>query len=43
VFADLSHAQWVAVAWGELLLTYAGYLLYLAWRARRARRAGGGG
>lgn len=43
MFANLSHWQWVAIAWAELFLAYAGYLAYLAWREHQARRAGGGG
>ncbi len=37
MFDHLSHWQWVALAWLELLVAYAGYTLYLSWRARRAR------
>lgn len=42
MFADLTHWQWVAIAWAEVLVVYAGYLLYLAWRSRQARRGGDG-
>lgn len=32
----LSHWGWVAVAWGQLFLTYVLYLLYLRHLERRA-------
>lgn len=38
MLADLTANQWVAIAWIELLLVYAGYLFYLNWRARKAPR-----
>lgn len=37
MFDRLGPWQWVALAWLELVVAYAGYALYLAWRARRAR------
>ncbi|MFO7546326.1 MAG: hypothetical protein R6W77_12615 [Trueperaceae bacterium] len=37
MWANLSHTQWIALAWGQLILAYVGYLVYLGWRARRAR------
>lgn len=36
MLADLSANQWVAIAWIELLVVYAGYLFYLNWRSRQA-------
>ena len=36
MLADLTHNQWVALAWIELLLVYAGYLFYLNWKSRKA-------
>lgn len=38
MLADLSQNQWVAIAWIELLLVYAGYLFYLNWKSRKAPR-----
>ncbi|HZJ08363.1 MAG TPA: hypothetical protein VFD39_01585 [Trueperaceae bacterium] len=35
MLADLTQNQWVAIAWVELLLVYAGYLFYLNWKSRR--------
>jgi hypothetical protein len=43
VFANLTHWQWVTIAWLELFIAYGAYLGYLAWRQRQARRAGGKG
>ncbi len=39
MFDHLSQWQWVWLAWGELILAYIGYLVYLGWRARRIKRA----
>ncbi|HET8985186.1 MAG TPA: hypothetical protein VFN03_05460 [Trueperaceae bacterium] len=33
---NLTTPQWVALAWIELVIVYAGYLWYLNWRARKA-------
>ncbi len=41
MLADLTQNQWVAIAWGELLLVYAGYLLYLRWLARKKAKLEG--
>lgn len=37
MWADLTPTQWIAIAWGELIVAYAAYLVYLNWRARKAR------
>lgn len=36
MLANLTTSQWVAFAWIELILVYAGYLWYLNRRARKA-------
>lgn len=38
MWANLSHSQWIVLAWGQLILAYVAYLVYLGWRARRARQ-----
>lgn len=38
MFEHLTHWQWVWLAWGELIVAYVGYMLYLAWRRRRVER-----
>ena len=37
MFNSISNWTWVALAYGEVVLAYLGYLLYLRWRERRAR------
>lgn len=37
MFSNLTHWQWVAIAWGELILAYVIYLVYLARLEKRAR------
>ncbi len=39
--SNLSPWGWVAVAWAELVLAYAGYLLYLRWRLKRLEKEDG--
>lgn len=34
---DLSPWGWVALAWGQLILFYLGYLGYLNWRYRAVK------
>lgn len=41
MFDNLSNWTWVALAYGEVILAYAGYLVYLGWRERRARNRKG--
>lgn len=43
MFANLTHWQWVAVAWLEVIVVYGGYLFYLRWRERQAKHPGGKG
>ncbi len=38
MFDHLTHWQWVALAWLELVVAYGGYMAYLTWRDRRAVR-----
>lgn len=38
MFESWSQWTWVGVAWAQLVLAYAGYLLYLRARARRLER-----
>jgi len=38
VFEGWSHWTWVAIAWGEVVLAYGGYLAYLGWRKRQLLR-----
>ena len=38
MFESWSAWGWVAFAWGQLILAYAGYLGYLNWRVRRLER-----
>ncbi len=33
--ANWSQWHWVWFAWGQLILAYIGYILYLNWRYRR--------
>lgn len=42
MLADLTQGQWVALAWGELLIVYAGYLGYLRWLRQKKAKAEGG-
>ena len=35
MFDNISQWGWVAIAWGELVLAYIGYLLYINWRERQ--------
>jgi len=37
VFDNLTHWQWIAIAWGQLVVAYVAYLLYLRRVERRAR------
>jgi hypothetical protein len=37
VFDNLSNWTWVALAYAQVVLAYAGYLAYLRWRERRLR------
>ncbi len=41
MLADLTPNQWVALAWAELFLVYAGYFAYLRWLARKKAKAEG--
>ncbi len=36
-FAQWSSWTWITLAWGEVILAYVGYLLYLRWREARAK------
>jgi hypothetical protein len=38
VFESSNHWAWVTLAWGELILAYGGYLLYLNWRRQKLLR-----
>ena len=38
MFDGWSAWTWVLVAWGELLVAYAGYVIYLRRREARAQR-----
>jgi hypothetical protein len=31
----MSDWGWVLIAWGQLVVVYLGYLLYLNWRAKK--------
>jgi hypothetical protein len=35
--ANLTQWQWVALAWGQLIVFYAGYLFYLNRRYKQAK------
>lgn len=37
MFDNLTHWQWIAIAWGQLVVAYVAYLLYLRRVERRAR------
>jgi hypothetical protein len=39
VFDNWTQWTWVSIAWGELLLAYGGYLLYLNWRRQKVVEA----
>lgn len=38
MFNSITPWGWVAIAYGQLVLAYAGYVLYLRWRERRVTR-----
>lgn len=40
MFDTLSDWAWVALAYAQVVLAYAGYLAYLRWRERRVRKRG---
>ncbi len=42
MFDNLSHWQWIAIAWGQLIVAYVAYLVYLR-RIERRNREGSGG
>lgn len=42
MLADLTPNQWVALAWAELFVVYAGYLAYLRWLRHKKPRSEAG-
>ena len=38
LIANWSQWHWVAFAWGQLIVAYLGYLLYLNWRSKKLAR-----
>jgi uncharacterized membrane protein len=35
---NMTSWHWVALAWGQLILFYLGYLFYLNWRYKNVKR-----